>query len=153
MDQPQLLRDIKLRLVDSRALSIYTFEESSRRIRSGGRAVSLRDLDTVSDRANLAQAITLRLLTPRGELAPLGHPAYGCRLHELIGFPNTANTRDLAKLYVIEALKREPRIDTIVRVDVSAHPGDRHRIDIAIEVLPIGTVDVLVIGPIILDLT
>ena len=47
------------------------------------------DLDTVSGRTNMAQAIVNRLLTRRGELSKLGHPDYGSRLHELVGNSTT----------------------------------------------------------------
>jgi phage baseplate assembly protein W len=155
MAEPQLLTDIALRLVDSRALSLYAVRESRRRLAGGsaGRGATLLDMDIVSDTDNLAQAITIRLLTPRGELAALAHPDYGCRLHELIGFPNTDSTRNLAKLYVIEALKQERRIAEIRRVDVALHPGDRNRINIFIQVLPIGRSTVLDLGPFALDLS
>jgi hypothetical protein len=53
------------------------------------------DLGTFSDRENLAQALVLRLLTPRGSLASLGHTAYGSRLHELIGRRKTKALRNL----------------------------------------------------------
>ncbi len=153
--QPQLLSDLALRLVDSRALSIYAVRESRLRLTgksAAGRTVIARDLEAVSDRDNLAQAITLRLLTPKGELAALAHPDYGCRLHELIGFPNTATTRNLAKLYVIDALKQERRIAAIEQVTVSEHPGERQRIDLFIRVQPIGRGSVLDVGPFTLDL-
>ena len=45
----------------------------------------VRDAGAVSGRANLAQALVLRLLTRQGALTGLGHPDYGCRLTELIG--------------------------------------------------------------------
>ena len=45
----------------------------------------VHDLDIMTDRENLAQALILRLLTPRGSLAALGHAEYGSRIHELIG--------------------------------------------------------------------
>ena len=52
-------------------------------------AHTLLDYSTLDGRDNLAQAIVMRLLTPRGELAELGHPEYGSRLNELLGAPNT----------------------------------------------------------------
>ena len=70
--QPQLLQDLALRLVDSRALSIYAVRENRERLTgksAAGRTVIARDLATIEARDNLAQAITLRLLTPKGELA------------------------------------------------------------------------------------
>ena len=154
--QPQLLSDLALRLVDSRALSIYAVREEPQRASgksAAGRTVISRDLLTVASRDNLAQAITLRLLTPKGELAALAHPEYGCRLHELIGAPNTATTRNLAKLHVIDALKQERRIAAIKEVKVSAHPGERQRIDLFIQVQPIGSSSVLDVGPFTLDLS
>src|SRR5687768_14662684 len=45
----------------------------------------LVDLGTITERENLAQALILRLLTPRGSLAALGHAQYGSLLHEIVG--------------------------------------------------------------------
>ena len=137
MPAPQLLTDIALRFIRSDALSIYDVQDEERRISSGGRIVRLRDISLSSDLDNLRQAIEIRLLTPKGELAPLGHPEYGSRLPDLIGNPNTETTRNLAKLYVIEALKQERRIQKIVAVDVSPAAGERQLIRIFLKVLPI----------------
>ena len=68
----------------------------------------------------------MRLLTPRGELAELGHPEYGSRLHELIGTPNTETRRGLAKLFVLEASRQEPRIEKVIEVTVTPHPDRRN---------------------------
>ncbi len=152
MGDQALLTDIALRLVDSRALSIYRASRVEKREVVGGRGVRTRDLVRVSGRANLAQAVSIRLLTPVGELAPLGHPEYGSRLPNLIGERRTETTRNLAKLYVIEALKQERRIAEVVDVAVADHPSDRHRIDIAIRVRPIEDSAVLDLGPFTLDL-
>jgi phage baseplate assembly protein W len=65
----------------------------------------------LSGHANLGQAITLRLLTPRGALAGLGHAQYGSRIHELVGERKTEATRALLKAYVLEAVAQEPRIE------------------------------------------
>lgn len=69
------------------------------------------DLARTDGRENLAQALMLRLLTPVGALAPLGHAAYGCRVTELIGDLKTARTRALCKAYVLAAVAQEPRVD------------------------------------------
>lgn len=69
------------------------------------------DLDRVDGRENLAQALMLRLLTPVGALAPLGHANYGCRITELIGELKSASTRALCKAYVLAAVAQEPRVD------------------------------------------
>ncbi|SRR6266496_177854 len=152
MPAPQLLTDIALRFIRSDALSIYDVQDEERRISSGGRIVRLRDISLSSDLDNLRQAIEIRLLTPKGELAPLGHPEYGSRLPDLIGNPNTETTRNLAKLYVIEALKQERRIQKIVAVDVSPAAGERHLIRIFLKVLPIEPQTVIDLGPFTIDL-
>jgi phage baseplate assembly protein W len=89
------------------------------------------DLGLVSGRANLVQALLLRLKTERGELEPLGLPNYGSRHHSLIGEPNTETTRNLIKLHVLECLRQEPRI-RVLKIAVKPGPGreDRDKVDI-----------------------
>src|SRR5687767_6970630 len=67
------------------------------------------DLLNVAGLDALTQAVANRLKTRQGELADLGHPTYGSRHHELMGEPNVQRTRDLIKLYVMQALRDEPR--------------------------------------------
>lgn len=86
-------------------------------------AHTVTDLSIVSGTDALAQALWLRLATPRGELAHLGHPEYGSRLHELVGRVDRARGSDpqlaaLAALYVREALRHERRLRRIVSIDV-----------------------------------
>lgn len=138
MAQANLGTDLALELLDSRALSIYRAKDEERRNVTGGRRLRVRDFVTVEGRENLGQALTNRLLTPKGELGPLGHPAYGSRLHEVIGQLNTPTTRNLAKLFVIESLKAERRVEKIESVEVSPHPVNRFLIRIAISVKPVG---------------
>lgn len=71
----------------------------------------VHDLDIMTDRENLAQALILRLLTPRGSLAALGHAEYGSRIHELIGKLKTDTMRDLCRAFVLEAIAQEPRVE------------------------------------------
>lgn len=68
------------------------------------------DLARLSGRENVAQALILRLLTPRGALAPLGHATYGSRLGELIGRRKTDAARALCKTFVLETVAQEPRV-------------------------------------------
>lgn len=75
-------------------------------------ATEALDLETVTGRDNLAQALILRLLTPVGSLADLGHAGYGSRLTELIGRGKDAATRYLARVYVLEAVAAEPRVSS-----------------------------------------
>ena len=90
------------------------------------------DLSFVSGRANLAQALILRLMTERGELTALGMPDYGSRHHNLIGMPNTDNNRNLLKLYILDCLRQEPRVERIVKITVEAvlHRREEARVEI-----------------------
>lgn len=69
------------------------------------------DYQTIDGRETLAQALILRLLTPRGSLAELGHSEYGSRLSLLIGRRKTDALRALCKAYVLEAVAQEPRVE------------------------------------------
>ncbi len=93
------------------------------------------DLQVVSGRENLGQALMQRLLTRKGELSDLGHPRYGSRLHELIGQPNDAAARDLVRLYAKECIMEEPRVRSIV--DIKVTPVDRHAVMLDVTVIPI----------------
>ncbi|MEM9556639.1 MAG: GPW/gp25 family protein [Acidobacteriota bacterium] len=108
-------------------------------LRAGGRqATGRRDLATVAGLDNLQQALIHRLKTHHGELAALGHPEFGSRHHELIGEPNTERTRNLIKLRVLQALRREPRVTSVLRLDVRpAHrpPRDTVRIEAELEII------------------
>lgn len=109
------------------------------RVRDGG-----GDLQPIAGRENLAQALVLRLLTPVGALAHLGHSAYGSRLTSLIGRPDDAATRNLARRYVIEALAAEPRIaQPVDALDVQSVPGDPASLQVAFSVRPITDEDPL----------
>ena len=84
------------------------------------------DLEPLTGVDNLKQALLLRFLTPAGELAPLGHKDYGSRLHELIGELDTETNRNRAKLFVLQALAGEPRIEKVLALSVTSdrrHPG------------------------------
>lgn len=98
------------------------------------------DLVPVTGFENLQQALLLRFLTEVGELAHLGHPTYGSRLHELIGEPNTPTTRNRAKLYALQALAEEPRVAAVRTITVTTNPADRTRIDVRAAVVAIDQV-------------
>lgn len=95
------------------------------------------DLDTWSNVDNLVQALFLRFLTTAGELTILGHPDYGSRLYELIGKLNTETNRNRAKLYVLQALAAEPRVQKVLSVKVIQNGRDRTQMDINISLLAI----------------
>ena len=91
-----------------------------------------RDVSTVRARANIVQALILRLMTGRGELERLGHPRYGSRHHELIGEPNVERNRNLLKLHILECLSQEPRVD-IESLDVQPVEGRENRDKVRIQ--------------------
>ncbi len=95
------------------------------------------DLDTLSGADNLVQALLLRFLTSQGDLAVLGHPNYGSRLHELIGELNTETTRNRAKLFTLEALADEPRVAKVLSVSATTSRKNPTQIDINVKLLAI----------------
>jgi phage baseplate assembly protein W len=103
------------------------------------------DLRVVGAKANLVQSLIMRLKTERGELAPLGHPDYGSRHHALVGELNTEANRNLVKLYVLEALRQEPRLEAVVRVEVKPGEGreNRDKVDVVATVRMKGVTDPL----------
>jgi phage baseplate assembly protein W len=106
--------------------------------RRPGARVGDIDLDRVSGIDNLTQAIANRLKTRKGELAPLGEPDYGSRHHQLVGEPNLPRVRNLIKLYVLQALGDEPRIEKVLSATVAAEhdpPRDSVRIVLSLQVL------------------
>ena len=108
--------------------------------RVGVRA-TLPGLTAVAGRANLAQALIVRLLTPRGSLAGLGHPTYGSRLGELIGHRNDVGARNLARLYVLEAIGQEPRVAELRALAAGTDPGRPDVVVIEFSVVPIPAID------------
>jgi len=93
------------------------------------------DLETLSYAENMIQALFLRFLTPAGELAVLGHPEYGSRLSDLIGELNNETNRNRAKLFVLEALAAEPRVQEVLSVAVTQNKRDPTQMDIALSLL------------------
>ena len=104
------------------------------------------DLGAVDGRANLGQALILRLLTPRGSLAPLGHPEYGSRLGELIGRRNDETARNLARLYTLQAVREEPRVAELLDLSVATTQDRADTIRIEFSVRPVGDDDPLALG-------
>lgn len=102
---------------------------------------------------NLIQAIWLRLNTPEGTLADLGHSDYGSRLFRLIGELDNEVTRDRARLYVASALRKEARIAEIVSIDVTGGmQGKSALLVVTVAVLPVGQTQPLALRfPVFLD--
>ncbi|MET0624728.1 MAG: hypothetical protein ABW250_17405 [Pyrinomonadaceae bacterium] len=95
------------------------------------------DLATLDGVDNLLQALLLRFLTPVGELALLGHPDYGSRLFDLIGELNTETNRNRAKLFVLQALRDEPRVREVLSVTVTTNRKDPAQIDIEVSLVAV----------------
>ncbi|HEV8249651.1 MAG TPA: GPW/gp25 family protein [Gaiellaceae bacterium] len=132
----QLGTDLDL---DFRGPAGYFEDADLATVRSPDRAPRRTDLGVVSGLDAAEQLLANRLKTQLGELAPLGHPDYGSRHHELVGEPNVARTRNLIKLYVLEALGREPRVEKVLGVRVYApHDPPRDQVRVELEVLLIG---------------
>ncbi len=148
--EKHLLIDLRLTLRHCELRPVYTVDYDWRSVpRQKG---LWQDFGVIESKDNLGQAVMMRLLTPCGELEALGHPEYGSRLHELIGSPNNPVHRNLVKLYILESLAQEPRIQKIIRVVVDPAPGTRDRVNVLIQVLPVAATGLLTIGPFTLEL-
>jgi phage baseplate assembly protein W len=141
-----LLRDIAIHAVHRELRPVYRLTETN--------PLPRRAWDFVprDGPENLAQAVILRLLTPRGELAALGHPEYGSRVHELIGRENTKTQRNLLRLFVLEAMKLEPRVEKVVELAVETSPGTRSTVDVLLRVKPVAADTIVTIGPFAIEL-
>ena len=146
-----LLQDLAIHTIHGELRPVYRLTERETRLQ-GGRGVQW-DFLVRDGKENLAQAVILRLLTPRGELMALGHADYGSRVHELIGRENTATSRNQLKLFILEALKLEPRIDKVVALTVATSPGTRSTVDVWLQVKPVGFDTPVDIGPFSIELT
>ena len=93
-------------------------------------AAGLQDLETVEGLENLVQALTLRLLVDRGELAGLAHPRYGSRIRDLIGEPLDRANLELLRRYVRRELLRDPRVEEVLQVSVTPHDARRDGVDV-----------------------
>ena len=150
MEDQHLLQDIGLTLRHSELRPLYEVGTERRRVLPGEEP-SL-DMGTVGGDQNLGQAIVTRLLTPRGELSGLAHPEYGSRLHELIGRQNTETVRNLVKLFILDSLQGELRIEEVSGVTVTQAPGRRDGVSVLLRIEPVGAASTLTLGPFTLEL-
>ena len=97
------------------------------------------DLAAIEGADNLAQALLVRLNTPAGDLAALGHPEYGSRLIELIGQENTVSTRNLVRLFVLDAVRNEPRVGEVLNLTVERDRRLPDRVVVSLTVRPAAT--------------
>jgi phage gp46-like protein len=101
----------------------------------GGPVGASGDLTLAVGNVNAVQALSLRLRVRKGELAPLGWPDYGSRLHELIGEPNLPRTQLKAQVFAREAVEADPRVKRVDSVDIVTIPGERGILRLAMSVL------------------
>lgn len=147
-DQPFLGSDLDLGFVaddEGRVFAGPYSQVDLQAVRREGVRPASRDLGLVRGRAAIAQALILRLMTERGELEPLGLPAYGSRHHRLVGEPNTEGNRNLLRLYILECLRQEPRIERVVAITARQGEGREHRdkVDVSVTLLIKGQPDPL----------
>jgi phage baseplate assembly protein W len=92
------------------------------------------DLDVAHGTDDISQALRLRLIVRRGELAPLGWPDYGSRLHELIGEPSHARTHARLMALAREAVEADPRVVAVLDIQAEVPPGDRDVVRLEMDV-------------------
>src|SRR5829696_6967893 len=92
------------------------------------------DLGLAQGNENIIQALTLRLRVRRGELDRLGWPAYGSRLHELIGEPNNDRTHVRLMAYARSAIEEDPRVAEVSGVSARVPRGERGLVRLEMEV-------------------
>jgi phage baseplate assembly protein W len=92
------------------------------------------DLALARGNTNIIQALTLRLRVRKGELAPLGWPDYGSRLHELIGEPNVPRTHLKLQAFARQAIEMDPRVLKVESVRTVNLPGERDTVRLMLDI-------------------
>jgi phage baseplate assembly protein W len=92
------------------------------------------DLALARGNTNIIQALTLRLRVRKGELAPLGWPDYGSRLHELIGEPNVPRTHLKLQAFARQAIEADPRVLKVESVQTVNLPGERETVRLMMDI-------------------
>lgn len=93
------------------------------------------DLRMTTGTENIAQALGMRLRVREGELAGIGFPDYGSRLHELLGEPNTQRTRLLLLARARAAVEQDPRVVEVRSATATVPPGERDVVRLSLDVL------------------
>jgi hypothetical protein len=101
------------------------------------------DLRMTTGAENIAQALGMRLRVRAGELARLGFPGYGSRLHEVLGEPNTQRTRLLLLAHARAAVEQDPRVVEVQAATATVLPGERDVVRLSLDVLLISAPDPL----------
>ena len=132
---------------DASSLDVTTVVKIGPRLAAAGPGSrEIVDLAMLSGRDNLAQALLLRLLTPAGSLAGLGHSAYGSRLHLLIGESKNEALRNRCRAYVLEAVAQEPRVERAVAVEFDPQAETISDFQLILSVRPVSGGDPVTLG-------
>lgn len=92
------------------------------------------DLAYASGNDNIIQALIMRLKVRRGELAQLGWPDYGSRLHELIGEPNVSRTHIKIMAFARLAIEADPRVEKVTSTQIVSIPGERDMVRLMMDI-------------------
>ena len=107
----------------------------------------LVDLATVVGADVLRQGLVLRLLTPLGSMAPLGHVGFGSRLHELVGELDSPTLRLLARAHALRAVLADPRVEAVLALEVlGAAAASRDRLELRVLVRARDLTDPVALG-------
>jgi phage baseplate assembly protein W len=95
------------------------------------------EIHRISGKANLVQALRLRLLVDTGEIAGLGKPRFGTRIRDLIGEPLDRANLELIRRYVSQALLQDPRVAEITRLIVRQRDREPGTVEVLAVVLAV----------------
>ncbi len=93
------------------------------------------DLSVAIGNDNIVQALILRLRIRKGELALLGWPNVGSRLHELIGEPNNTRTHVKLMAFARQAIEQDARVEKVETIQAQVLPGERSIVRLTMDVL------------------
>ncbi|MGX2998572.1 hypothetical protein JNUCC64_30635 [Streptomyces sp. JNUCC 64] len=100
-------------------------------------------LELVSGTAQLAQSLTLRLLTPYG--SDRFGTSYGLDVGEALGGPHGRRvTRELLRLRLVRALTGDPRVREVREVLFDGEPGRAVTVEVVVETVRSTAVSVFV---------
>ena len=105
------------------------------------------DLEIVSDKLNLAQAIINRLNTDLG-FYDWCYTQYGGNLSNVFGMKNNSNTLEYLRIEIESTLQQDPRIRV---VNANCSKEDSKTVGVELNVLTIGSDEIVTINLIIQD--
>ena len=105
------------------------------------------DLETVSDKLNLAQAIINRLNTDLG-FYDWCYTQYGGNLSNVFGMKNNSNTLEYLRIEIESTLQQDPRIRV---VNANCSKEDSKTVGVELNVLTISSDEIVTINLIIQD--